>query len=157
PDDDDTRLVYADWLDDHGQPEYAELIRVQTELARLTEAMVCPGETVSQWLLRRRLADRQGGLLRKHEKGGEARSGLGTVDWRFHRGMPEIAHFPNVASFEASAEALFRSAPIRELHFMPEDSTGRLVLERLAASPYLARVRCLSVWDARAGNDVAIM
>src|SRR5262249_34738940 len=36
--DDATRLVYADWLDEHGQPgnaERAELIRVQCALARL--------------------------------------------------------------------------------------------------------------------------
>src|SRR5262245_17812978 len=34
PADDAPRLVYADWLDDHGQPERAEFIRVQCELAR---------------------------------------------------------------------------------------------------------------------------
>ncbi|MBP3960384.1 TIGR02996 domain-containing protein [Gemmata sp. G18] len=33
PDDDTPRLVYADWLDEHGQPERAEFIRVQVELA----------------------------------------------------------------------------------------------------------------------------
>jgi uncharacterized protein (TIGR02996 family) len=32
PDDDTPRLVYADWLDENGQPERAELIRVQIEL-----------------------------------------------------------------------------------------------------------------------------
>jgi uncharacterized protein (TIGR02996 family) len=33
--DDAPRLVYADWLEEHGQPERAEFIRVQCELARL--------------------------------------------------------------------------------------------------------------------------
>src|SRR6476659_5225140 len=33
PDDDTPRLVYADWLDEHDQPERAEFIRVQIELA----------------------------------------------------------------------------------------------------------------------------
>jgi uncharacterized protein (TIGR02996 family) len=33
-DDDAPRLVYADWLDEHGQPERAEFVRVQCELAR---------------------------------------------------------------------------------------------------------------------------
>src|SRR5262245_30566913 len=37
PYDDTVRLVYADWLDEHGQPERAEFIRVQIELARLDE------------------------------------------------------------------------------------------------------------------------
>lgn len=34
PEDDAPRLVYADWLEEHGQPERAEFIRVQCELAR---------------------------------------------------------------------------------------------------------------------------
>jgi uncharacterized protein (TIGR02996 family) len=34
PTDDDPRLVYADWLEEHGEPERAEFIRVQCELAR---------------------------------------------------------------------------------------------------------------------------
>ncbi len=29
PADDSVRLVYADWLEEHGQPERAELIRVR--------------------------------------------------------------------------------------------------------------------------------
>jgi uncharacterized protein (TIGR02996 family) len=35
PDDDGMRLVYADWLEEHGQPKRAEFIRVQCELARM--------------------------------------------------------------------------------------------------------------------------
>src|SRR3954454_3163332 len=35
PDDDTPRLVFADWLDDNGQGERAEFIRVQIERARL--------------------------------------------------------------------------------------------------------------------------
>ena len=35
PEDDAPRLVYADWLDDHGQPARAEFIRLQCALAKL--------------------------------------------------------------------------------------------------------------------------
>lgn len=35
PDSDDLRLIYADWLDEHGQEGRAEFIRVQVELAEL--------------------------------------------------------------------------------------------------------------------------
>ncbi len=35
PDDDTHRLVYADWLDEHGEEERAEFIRVQCELAKV--------------------------------------------------------------------------------------------------------------------------
>jgi uncharacterized protein (TIGR02996 family) len=37
PDDDGVRLVYADWLEEHGHTERAAFIRVQCELARLPE------------------------------------------------------------------------------------------------------------------------
>src|SRR5262245_19144453 len=36
PDDDAPRLVYADWLDEHGDAARAAFIRVQVQLARLT-------------------------------------------------------------------------------------------------------------------------
>src|SRR5262245_45701473 len=38
PDDDDVRLVCADWLDDHGESIWAEFIRVQVARARADAA-----------------------------------------------------------------------------------------------------------------------
>jgi uncharacterized protein (TIGR02996 family) len=38
PDDDTPRLVYADWLQENGQPERTEFIRLQIERERLTPA-----------------------------------------------------------------------------------------------------------------------
>jgi uncharacterized protein (TIGR02996 family) len=35
PDDDTPRLVYADWLDDHGDPDRADFIRVQCALDKM--------------------------------------------------------------------------------------------------------------------------
>jgi len=35
PDDDLPRLIYADWLDERGDPDRAQIIRTQIELARL--------------------------------------------------------------------------------------------------------------------------
>src|SRR5262245_38802039 len=35
PDDDAPRLIFADWLDDHGEHDRAELIRLQCRCARL--------------------------------------------------------------------------------------------------------------------------
>ena len=37
PADDAPRLVYADWLDEHGEPERADLIRAQCEVARRSD------------------------------------------------------------------------------------------------------------------------
>ena len=37
PEDDTPRLIYADWLEENGDPDRAEFIRVQCELARLDD------------------------------------------------------------------------------------------------------------------------
>lgn len=46
PADDVVRLVMADWLDESGQPERAELIRVGVKLAGLTEPKACEVKTI---------------------------------------------------------------------------------------------------------------
>src|SRR4051812_26377180 len=38
PDEDTPRLAYADWLDEHADPDRAEFIRVQCRLAEVTPA-----------------------------------------------------------------------------------------------------------------------
>src|SRR4051812_21677721 len=49
PDDDAPRLVYADWLEDHGRAERAELIRAQVRLAAIRRAFPAPDrETVER-------------------------------------------------------------------------------------------------------------
>jgi uncharacterized protein (TIGR02996 family) len=54
PADDTPRLVYADWLEEHGQEERAELIRVQCELSQQgdsepTESASCRLNGTSAW------------------------------------------------------------------------------------------------------------
>lgn len=44
PADNAARLVYADWLEENGRPEYAEFIRVQVELAREPHCVNCGGK-----------------------------------------------------------------------------------------------------------------
>src|SRR2546423_208668 len=56
PDDDAPRLVYADWLDENGQPERAEFIRLQCELANMSDG---DGRRAA-------LAKRERQLLRQH-------------------------------------------------------------------------------------------
>lgn len=99
PADDLARLVYADWLEDHDQPDRAALIRVQVELARITSS----GVTRRSRNERRRVDD-----LRAHEQELFVRSGSqaaqawalppelddewpdGVVVWEWHRGFPEF-------------------------------------------------------------------
>src|SRR5687768_1094845 len=52
PDDDAPRLVYADWLDEHGDPDLAEFIRLQIEI----EALRRPDTDLDRW--RRATIDR---------------------------------------------------------------------------------------------------
>jgi uncharacterized protein (TIGR02996 family) len=44
PADDTARLVYADWLDEHGQPEKAEFLRLEHQLRSARERIAVLGE-----------------------------------------------------------------------------------------------------------------
>ncbi len=54
PEDDGVRLVYADWLDENGEPERAELIRVQIASDNAKAAGLSPADypNVERWLAR---------------------------------------------------------------------------------------------------------
>ena len=79
PDDDLPRLVYADWLEEHGEPQRAEFIRSQVELARGVESEQ----------RRQALRAREAELLETHAAGWtEPLAGL-VRGWRFSRGFIE--------------------------------------------------------------------
>ena len=79
PADDFPRRVYADWLDDHGQTERAEFIRLHLDVARCDEA----DPRLAAWLAR---------LHRLHAAHGAAWAGYsrerrpGWERWRWGRG-----------------------------------------------------------------------
>ncbi len=109
PGDDAPRLIYADWLEEHGNPDRAEFIRVQCELARLP----C-------WERRwQELAWREPDLLAKH--GSRWRAELPTIDgvtWtEFERGFVSTVHIPNLEKVyrEAADGAIARAAPVYRL------------------------------------------
>ncbi|HKA05641.1 MAG TPA: TIGR02996 domain-containing protein [Gemmataceae bacterium] len=142
PDDDAPRLVYADWLDENGDSNRAEFIRLQIRLARslagdpdLAELKARAddlGRTHHvEWL--NRLPDRPG------------------VHWEiFHRGFISAVRFDTPDAFFGSARNVFRAAPIEEVrlhHFYWPDAS------RLAESRHLDRVRILDLNDGnRIGN-----
>src|SRR5207249_2868912 len=113
PEADDVRQVYADWFEDHGDPDRAELIRVQIELAH--------GDPKPNAL--RRLRERERLLLREHELRWTAPLHGLVQRARFRRGFPECV---TVAAdeFLAHADALFRLAPVR--HLILTEGNGRL-------------------------------
>jgi uncharacterized protein (TIGR02996 family) len=130
PDDDSLRLIYADWLEDHGQPERAAFIRVQCELAR---------DALRPDSRREDLEARERALLERHE--GEW---LGPVRglvkrWTFRRGFLEGVGL-GAEEFLTHAEALCSQAPVRlaRLEFGPDTAHGTLA--RLCRCSHLGRL-----------------
>jgi uncharacterized protein (TIGR02996 family) len=106
PHDDARRLMFADWLEQHGDPERAEFIRVQIELAKLPS------------LEKRRpvLEARQSELLAKNEDEWVRPIRDRVLSWLFHRGF--------VGEVTVTAEAyrkhtfeLVHLAPIERIRF----------------------------------------
>src|SRR5262245_56724008 len=100
PEDDTPRLVYADWLDDHGQAERAELIRSACRLAKMPEYDDdYPG-------LRARVAEQTHAEV---DRWNQALRGI--VDRvSLHRGVPAWAML-SCRKFLEHGEELFRRAP----------------------------------------------
>jgi uncharacterized protein (TIGR02996 family) len=105
PEDDTPRLVYADWLEEHGDSARAEFIRVQCEKARLPRWH-------RRWSL---LAWRERVLLARHEHvwRAELPEILG-VEWgAFERGFVHEVRVPRPSFLSASADEICRAAPVR--------------------------------------------
>ena len=81
------RLTYADWLDENGQPEYAEFIRLQCQAARHTDAWsVRRYSEREEWLIGKYGDKWRGHALLAHGRV----SKYGTLYFtRFHRGLPD--------------------------------------------------------------------
>ncbi len=106
PDDDLPRLVFADWLDEHGEPERAEFVRVQCALARVPRREA-PAELVA----------REHELLTAHGQAWAAEwHGLRGVAWEgLDRGFVSTFHVADVAEFVTSSEQALRAVPIGRL------------------------------------------
>jgi uncharacterized protein (TIGR02996 family) len=102
PDDDALRLVYADSLEERGEPERAAFIRVQVELARLPEGDGRRGALEATE--RRLLAENEEAWL------GPIRPWVS--HWVFRRGFVEEVTVPAQVYLDHAA-ALTRLAPIR--------------------------------------------
>jgi uncharacterized protein (TIGR02996 family) len=136
PDDDAPRLVYADWLEEHGDPDRAEFIRVQIEAARLRQEKAHRPALQERWWK----------LLGKHKdewlREVPAPLRKGAV---FDRGFVDTLNC-TALEFLRGAERLFRRAPVRSARLA---HAGRRLAD-LAACPYLARLRRLNF--SRAGR-----
>jgi uncharacterized protein (TIGR02996 family) len=138
PNDDTPRLLYADWLEEHGSPgdeARAALIRAQIDLARLPlDHPRRPG-----------LAALEAALLKQHSVAWRQRlPRLNDIQWGgFVRGLigavwAELNALPEIA------EAMFQAQPIVCLWLGPISSDAfRLVTQ----APWLGRIEALSVRD----------
>jgi uncharacterized protein (TIGR02996 family) len=141
PDDDAIRLVYADWLEEHNQPERAEFIRVQIERARLPEDHA-----------------RQAGLFARElrllaEHGAEWRAGPPILkSARFRRGFIEYVEGNAEELAEQMLDA-FQHAPLRDMCVAGWSSSEGLVT--LSDLPELARIGSIRVaeWDPATGEE----
>ncbi len=138
PEDDTPRLVYADWLDEHDQPERAEFIRAQIQATRLL-----PHSRRRTALLRRArelLAVHGEGWLQNLPKWARRRC-------EFQRGF--VTHVTCTAlQFIKHGEALMRAAPVRSLQIYRGE--GRIIA--LAESPHLAGLTALNLRYNAAGD-----
>lgn len=136
PDDDTPRLIYADWLDDHGDEARAEFIRLQLRLARL------PGEHPD----RPALEAREKELLVAHaEMWAAPLQGLVT-EFGFSRGFIDfvVAEANHCEAFLERLPEVFRLAPITALHI---EEFGDATASGLLASPEcLSRLRYLMLF-----------
>ncbi|HEY7311545.1 MAG TPA: TIGR02996 domain-containing protein [Gemmataceae bacterium] len=146
PDDDTPRLIYADWLEEHGDVHRAEFIRVQCELARLPE---------DEEARRPALLTREWTLLSTHAKEWLAElPSLEGIKWDevmptgkrdmvpcFERGFASAVIAENEKAFEKQAAALFRAAPIKELRINERIED----LEVFLSCPELERLRRLGM------------
>jgi uncharacterized protein (TIGR02996 family) len=136
PADDAPRLVYADWLDEHGEPAQAAFIRAQIELAR-TDPNTDEHERVAM-----RLADLWDPFIAEL---GQAAAGVVLLPGDFRRGLPATPIQLLVSTFRDQSPRWWPRLPVRAVSI---DLTTWNVGE-LVRVPYLARL-----WElVLAGDD----
>jgi uncharacterized protein (TIGR02996 family) len=149
PDADGPRLVYADWLDEQGDPVRAEFIRTQIALARMAEEDPRRPELTARMHHLER-AVREGWLREKPALIPDA-----LVTWfrggsaAFVRGMVESVYM-KAGAFLANATSLFRTWPIRRVHLSELQPAE---VPRLAACRWLERVTALETTSTAIDGD----
>ena len=126
PDDDAPRLVYADWLQEHGDAAHGELIHVQCALEHATGPERVGLAARARELVKRNSA-RWTAPLRKAKLGSS---------WKFRRGFLDGGTI-SATRFVKIAEEMFELAPTLRSFRFPEASNE---LVALVESPYFARV-----------------
>lgn len=138
PRDDHIRLVFADFLEEQGDPR-AELIRIQLERKEISR--------FDKQYAKLRKKELQ--LLRKHGGFGSAPGVVRVLDT--HGGFVDSIEV-TVARFIKLQDEIFAAAPIREVHLKAKSKK----FDRVRESPYLARLARISLNYNDATNDELI-
>jgi uncharacterized protein (TIGR02996 family) len=142
PSDDAPRLIFADWLDENGEPERAEFIRIQCALDQL----------LVDDPLRDGLQKRESELLDANRERWQAALVPFVVDSDFRHGVIDRVSV-DTGRFLADGGEIFDLAPIRRVRFM--NIGDRLV--DLVQSPLLRQVRELDLTNNNLGNRIPIL
>lgn len=169
-DDDTPRLVFADWLEDHDEPDRAEFIRVQVELEPMRDQYEVP---------------RAAELHQREDKIRKDRTWLGDMPERwddsemgvsveFRRGFPDLLLCPARSFLQFGQAIRDRHPTIRRVVIHCLNGWGERLaacdgleglaelelacwyadedMQALAASPHLAGLRVLVLWLGRQGD-----
>jgi uncharacterized protein (TIGR02996 family) len=139
PDAADHRLILADYLQDHGNPDRAEFIRLQVRLAH-TRAE----DDITWWADH----DRAQALLARHEEEWTGAVKPLVRESSFRRGFVEHVTL-SARRFLEEGERLFELAPVREVCLREVSASA----SQLFASPLLRRLRSLDLSNSFFGEQ----
>jgi uncharacterized protein (TIGR02996 family) len=146
PDDDAPRLIYADWLDDRGESDRAELIRIQIESVSLTTND--PQRRLND--LRAEELIRKSGVEWTRRLQPDSGPFPGVQFLKYERGFLSVVLFSKPEEFLEHAERLTHLTPLTEMRFhavFPQQA------QEIAKSPALRHIRTLDFGDGnRLGN-----
>jgi uncharacterized protein (TIGR02996 family) len=136
PDEDTPRLVYADWLQEHGDEEQATFVREAVRLEWLSD---------SEDEKRQQIAKRLDGIEARNGRRWLDAIGIEGVEAVYDRGMVEGVFYHDIDAFLASASVLFSRVPVRELTVYGLGGYEPLPdpLHKLIAMPEFTRLRAL--------------
>lgn len=136
PEEDTPRLMYADWLDENGEPERAEFVRVQVELGRID----VNDPARRPWVVKNVQ------FLMEHVPGWKAElPQFSGIEWGdFNRGLVEEVQARDEKAVIRHARAIFAEPAVHVLR-LARLTSGRA----LARLPELSRLRALRMVSAR--------
>lgn len=143
PDDDAPRLLFADWLEEYGDADRAEFIRIQVALAGRGPGLAPAG-----------LWSRQKELLVRHDEEWSTPARVAASSWSYERGFIEEVE-AEAGAFLDGAEELFLRAPVRRvrLHWERGSLLASSYIPRLADCAPLNRLNHLDLSGNILGSD----